>query len=616
MKLFLSSCTTTTASVSPKRISNHAVRWMVGSVHSIHQGELRSHETSVQSGSDFTPTPSFESLGVHSPIVDALRKAFPNIRYPTEVQASFIPAILNNKDVLLRDFTGTGKSFGLLLALLSKRRLRLKAGTMQECPQHITSLVVVPHRDLAHQYFYWVQRLAACAAVNPPPPLISLAQVLVRDGDTHLTTGLTFLRETPPHILIGTPQAIMDVWHKDKEVLQLPFLSTVVVDEVDYLIETAPKKDPKKSFRSAMLKAAKKIRTHPGCTRELLNVIYAKRKEYHEWQQDDPRLLQHKRLLNLGQRYPINPAVRSPQLVLSSATLRSHLRNYLYEESGWLNKANTLKVKGAHKSSSSNFPGAGDHEILGGAKTSTPNGHGIITHSILVVSDKSVVNVKGAVAVETVDPNVEGRETITPHTIFGVESETEALDLYSEVATKYANAPSPFNPNVLETVAMAFALDVPCIALLVIPASAPVQRAVHELREMGVNAHGLDLLSDEKGKRHLLNSRSSGVEENPTLLVSTLASTRGIDLPELTHVFILGIPEGPRVSGRGVDAYLHIAGRVGRFGRKGKVISIVENKGSAEGTEEDGVAGVTEGDKMLRILRTIEVKAVRFEHFD
>ena len=134
-----------------------------------------------------------------------------------------------------------------------------------------------------------------------------------------------------------------------------------------------------------------------------------------------------------------------------------------------------------------------------------------------------------------------------------------------------------------------------------------MQRAVYELREMGVNAHGLDLLVDEKGRSQLLHGVGAG-DETPTLLVSTIATTRGLDLPALGHVFILGIPEGPKVTGRGVDAYVHLAGRVGRFGRGGRVVTIVE--------ESAGVSGVSEGEKMDRILQTIRARAVRLEHFD
>jgi superfamily II DNA/RNA helicase len=55
-----------------------------------------------------------------------------------------------------------------------------------------------------------------------------------------------------------------------------------------------------------------------------------------------------------------------------------------------------------------------------------------------------------------------------------------------------------------------------------------------------------------------------------------------------------------------VDAYLHIAGRVGRFGRRGKVITVVE-KDEGPGSETS---------KMSRILTTMGITAVQFEQFD
>ncbi|RDB28623.1 putative ATP-dependent RNA helicase DDX28 [Hypsizygus marmoreus] len=550
-----------------------------------------------------TKPATFEDLGLHPPIVAALRTAFPNIIHPTETQARFIPAILTGKDVLLKDETGSGKSFGLVVALLNKPRVKSqeKGGK-----PHITSLVLVPHRDLAHQLYHWIQKMAVASLVHPPPSMASVAQVLVRDGVTHLTEGLRSLRQTPPHILIGTPQAIMDLYKEDPEALQLHHLSSVVVDEVDYLIETVPNKDPKKSFHKSFVKASRKLLAHPGVTRQLLDIIYARRKEMNERRRDEPGVTQHLRRTGKSDSQTFST---SPQLIFSSATLRSHLNNYLFDESGWLNKDYLVKVKGSRKPaepkrSAEQYP----HDGLGG------NG---VLHSVLLVSDEQIRNIEEAVPPPSVLENGD-LQPISADTLFAPSANAEPAENDPELARKYAGTPTPFNPNMLEAVATAFALDVPSVALLVLPGNSPVRRAVYELREMGVNAQELDLLTDEKGRAHLLRGGATA-QDNPTLLVATLATTRGLDLPELSHVFILGIPEGPKINGRTVDAYVHIAGRVGRFGRGGKVITVVEKQKDAETVEEgegEGRRVVTEGSKMVRILNTIQERPVQFEHFD
>lgn len=177
---------------------------------------------------------------------------------------------------------------------------------------------------------------------------------------------------------------------------------------------------------------------------------------------------------------------------------------------------------------------------------------------------------------------------------------------------EFANTPSPFNPNTFEAIATAFALDVPSIAILVLLSNAPVQRAVYELRSLGVNAHGLDLTASDKGRSHLLYGGGGTVHEDPTLLVATLATTRGLDLPELTHVFILGIPDGRGADGRSLDTYLHLAGRVGRFGRGGKVITILEE--SEDEKEGNGVVVKDETTRMSRIFKELRIKPTHFEH--
>lgn len=169
----------------------------------------------------------------------------------------------------------------------------------------------------------------------------------------------------------------------------------------------------------------------------------------------------------------------------------------------------------------------------------------------------------------------------------------------------------PLDHNALEAVATAFALDVPSVALLSLHSAAPVQRIVHELRELGVNAQSLDLLLADRGRAHLLQGTTTGTEEGPVMLVSTVATTRGIDLPNLTHVFTIGIPH----DGHRVNTYRHIAGRVGRFGRGGKVITVVKDKEEVEGDDGSVLYVQDEPKRMLMTLKEIGVQPTEFEHF-
>jgi superfamily II DNA/RNA helicase len=144
----------------------------------------------------------------------------------------------------------------------------------------------------------------------------------------------------------------------------------------------------------------------------------------------------------------------------------------------------------------------------------------------------------------------------------------------------------------MEGIASVFATDVPKVALLILPASAPVQRAVHEMRALGINASGLDLLTTDRGKDHLIGGRGGTMEDDPSLLVSTTASTRGIDLPDLSHVFIWGVVDA--------NSYQHASGRVGRFGRGGRVLTVL-----GEERREDA-------SRYLRMIKSIGKVPTKF----
>jgi superfamily II DNA/RNA helicase len=231
---------------------------------------------------------------------------------------------------------------------------------------HITTVLLVRHRDLAFQLNRIVVKIIKTL---PKTRLEDIAYVLVRGTGIPIKKQLIRLEEKPPHILICTPQALLDAYREKSNALKLSTLSTIAVDEVDFLIEAAPRKDPNKSYKKAQGKAEKKVARHPGLTRQFLDLIYSQRKE---------------RTATVGEKRK-----KKPQLIMLSATLRVHSKNYLFE-SGWLDKDNLVKIckDDVPKESKKKVQKAGHSGITGE--------QGTVLHSVLVASDKETKNVVGA----------------------------------------------------------------------------------------------------------------------------------------------------------------------------------------------------------------------------
>ncbi|OAX44180.1 P-loop containing nucleoside triphosphate hydrolase protein, partial [Rhizopogon vinicolor AM-OR11-026] len=570
---------------------NHAVlRYMSRSAEA-HVNHVKSTGQGLHSSEQDVVT--FESLGVRPPIAASLRAAFPDVQQPTTMQRKLISAVVGKQDILLQDFTGTGKSFGLLLGLLSKPRISIydPEKGKGEAKQGITTLLIVPHRDLAYQFLHWLHHMLTSAGEPAPYALASIAQVLVRGSPPEnlksssprileaivnpSSSGISVLREHPPHILIATPTAFIDVLRKEPEVLQLSTLSTVVVDEVDSLLQAVPQKGSK----HAKEKAERLNERHPPVLKTVLDVLYSSTKT----SGSHPL---RRRLLEMK----LAP-VHRPQLIMLSATMRNRLRTAFFGAFGWFIRGKVLK--------------------LIKASSSTRAAHGLnrtITHHVLVVSqDGSVKNIPGASKARALPSDSSYTEGEDDEFIFDEDDETP---LDNETDMDLLHAPPVFTPGMLEAVATTFALDVPNIALLVVPATASIRRVIFELNQLGVNAHGLDLVDNEAGREHLLSKNGDTPDENPTLLVSTLATTRGIDFPSLTHVFLLGLPEE-----RAGDVYVHVAGRVGRFGRQGKVITVVEGDREEQG-KKGKVVVRDDSKKMGMTLKKLGIRATKLDHFD
>lgn len=106
----------------------------------------------------------------------------------------------------------------------------------------------------------------------------------------------------------------------------------------------------------------------------------------------------------------------------------------------------------------------------------------------------------------------------------------------------------------------------PTSAIIFCNTKANVHYVAAVLKGFGYNADELSAdLSQNKREEVLSRLREGKVR----LLVATDVAARGIDIPELSHVFLYEPPEDK-------ESYIHRAGRTGRAGAAGTVISLVD----------------------------------------
>ncbi|CCH48176.1 DEAD/DEAH box helicase [Pseudodesulfovibrio piezophilus] len=109
-------------------------------------------------------------------------------------------------------------------------------------------------------------------------------------------------------------------------------------------------------------------------------------------------------------------------------------------------------------------------------------------------------------------------------------------------------------------------LENPASAIIFANTKRNVEFTAELLSQFGFDAEGLT--SDlTQNKREKLMARIK--EGKLRFLVATDVAARGIDIPELSHVFMMEPPEDP-------ESYVHRAGRTGRAGASGTAITLVD----------------------------------------
>ncbi len=157
---------------------------------------------------------NFSSLSLSKALVSNLDSL--GYKEMTPVQATSLPAILDDKDLIVQAKTGSGKTAAFALGILQKINPRFFG---------IQALIICPTRELADQVAKEIRHLSRC---------IPNMKTVVLCGGKPLTPQSESLKYGA-HIVVGTPGRLKD--HLSRSTLDISGLETLVLDEADRMLD-------------------------------------------------------------------------------------------------------------------------------------------------------------------------------------------------------------------------------------------------------------------------------------------------------------------------------------------------------------------------------------------
>uniref|UniRef100_V5F3T0 ATP-dependent RNA helicase n=2 Tax=Kalmanozyma brasiliensis (strain GHG001) TaxID=1365824 RepID=V5F3T0_KALBG len=468
---------------------------------------------------------------------------------------------------------------------------------------------MVPSNELAHQYMRWARSLFPTSTLPSLDPVI---QCLVR-GNEALTPEeeLKRLKKTPPHILIGTPGRIKDILDMSagSTLLGLDTLKTLVLDEADAVLQLPGR------FPSHKQRWKHEVHKAPGLL--VLNDIMKRRATFSGGEKhlsaglenrpgkkrDERRPPEHVRrnVYQAAERSSANatdpntgltlpkprgPGVHPLQLVATSATANSVMRHFFGARTGWLRTGAkdggmTFALQVGRWIDLTGLSGKSmvDQGIRGlfGAKersraeslietsleqkpSTMPSS---IEHTCIVVDEAPLSKQLSSVPLRNFEPKLARKKEGPIHTT-GSESSSGLDDDLMIIKPEDEPQEHEMDQTLIEALAFSFASEGVERGLALIPARWSLLKTRASLEALGVTVR---LASDVT---------SAASSATPELFLLQTTSSRGLDIPSLSHVFLVGYASV-------IDAvqYVHSAGRVARIGgdpdapTTGKVVTLL-----------------------------------------
>ncbi|KAF9466046.1 P-loop containing nucleoside triphosphate hydrolase protein [Collybia nuda] len=162
---------------------------------------------------------------------------------PTLVQSKAIPLALENRDILARARTGSGKTAAYCIPLVQKI-LSAKSTVNLDDPtrQATRALILVPTRELAEQASEFLRNLLVYCDT----------EVAVSNVSSGTTTHLQrMLLADKPDIVIATPSRALALLQS--KALSISSLDSLVIDEADLILSYGHDEDVRQIFKGSFL---------------------------------------------------------------------------------------------------------------------------------------------------------------------------------------------------------------------------------------------------------------------------------------------------------------------------------------------------------------------------
>lgn len=174
---------------------------------------------------------TFNELGLNDNIINGLK--LQGIVEPTQIQELCIPEILNNKDLIGESHTGSGKTLAFVAPIFQK---------IDTSKREMQALILAPTHELVMQIEAQIKLLAKNSNIE----VTSLAII----GDVNIEKQIKRLKDTKPHIIVGSTGRVLDLIKKKK--ITAHTLKTIVIDEADNLLDNTSSEMVKDLVKKAM----------------------------------------------------------------------------------------------------------------------------------------------------------------------------------------------------------------------------------------------------------------------------------------------------------------------------------------------------------------------------